>query len=125
MYKTLLTATLALGITGMTALSTKASTLIFADNFNQENNGVRALNYSSFNNWDVTNGSVDLYGRASNGFGSLLVRTNGAFVDLDGFTGTAGTLTSKQTFTFNPGDILTLHPDFSQINLKAQSRDEK
>ena len=35
MYKTLLTATLALGITGMTALSTKASTLIFADNFNQ------------------------------------------------------------------------------------------
>ncbi|WP_204366557.1 hypothetical protein, partial [Crocosphaera watsonii] len=107
MYKTLLTATLALGITGMTALSTKASTLIFADNFNQENNGVRALNYSSFNNWDVTNGSVDLYGRASNGFGSLLVRTNGAFVDLDGSTGTAGTLTSKQTFTFNPGDILT------------------
>ncbi|CCQ49461.1 PEP-CTERM sorting domain-containing protein [Crocosphaera watsonii] len=113
MYKTLLTATLALGITGMTALSTKASTLVFADNFNQENNGVRALNYSSFNNWDVTNGSVDLYGRASNGFGSLLVRTNGAFVDLDGSTGTAGTLTSKQTFTFNPGDILTLQYDLS------------
>jgi hypothetical protein len=65
------------------------------DNFNGENGGVGLLNYTTFANWSVTQGSVDLIG---NGFFDFYPG-NGLFVDLNGSTGVSGTLTSKATFT--------------------------
>jgi hypothetical protein len=66
---------------------------IFFDNFNSENGGVGKLNYNTFNNWTVSNGTVDLIG---NDFYQLGIPTSyGLFVDMDGSTGDAGKMTSK------------------------------
>jgi hypothetical protein len=61
----------------------------FFDNFDTENGGVSALNYTGFANWTVSDGSVDL---AANGFSGL--SGSGMFVDLDGSTSNAGKMTS-------------------------------
>ena len=67
---------------------------ILSDNFNSENGGLAQLNYTNFANFNVTAGSVDLIGNGSFDF----YPGNGLYVDLDGSTGQAGTLTTKQTF---------------------------
>jgi hypothetical protein len=67
--------------------TTSAST-IFSDNFDSENLG---LNYTSFANWTVSDGSVDLIGQP-NFFN--FIPGNGRYVDLDGSSGNAGKLTS-------------------------------
>jgi hypothetical protein len=97
----------------ITAVSVHAAT-IFSDNFNSENGGVAnssTLNYNSFANWTVSppgpNGTVDLIG---NGYFDFYPG-NGLYVDLDGSSGSAGTLTSSSlslgpgsySFTFNLG----------------------
>ncbi len=72
---------------------------IFSDNFNSENGGVGALNYSGFKNFTVTDGTVDLIG--NNLYD--LYPGNGLYVDLDGTSGQAGVLTTKQSFNLTPG----------------------
>jgi hypothetical protein len=67
------------------------ATVIFSDNFNTENGGIGQLNYNSFANWSVTNGTVDLIG--SPGFFDFFPG-HGLYVDLDGTSFQAGTLTS-------------------------------
>lgn len=69
----------------------------FLDTFNTENGGVGKLDYTSFANWIVTAGSVDLIG---NGLFDIYPG-NGLYVDLNGSTGVSGTLTSK--VLFSPG----------------------
>lgn len=66
--------------------------IIFEDNFDSENGGVGALNYNSFANWSVNNGTVDLIG---NGFFDFFP-DNGLYVDLDGSTGDAGVMRNVQ-----------------------------
>ncbi|MGQ0655538.1 MAG: PEP-CTERM sorting domain-containing protein [Betaproteobacteria bacterium] len=73
--------------------------VIFADNFDAENGGAGALNYSSFANWTVSNGTVDLIG---NGFADLLPG-NGLYVDLDGSSVNAGVLTKTAALSLSPG----------------------
>jgi hypothetical protein len=58
----------------------------FFDDFDDENGGVGQLNYNMFQNWFVTDGTVDLIG---NGFFDLQPG-HGLYVDLDGSTGDAG-----------------------------------
>jgi hypothetical protein len=72
----------------------RADTILLSDNFNSENGGVGKLNYTKFANFNVTAGSVDLIG---NGFFDFYPG-NGLYIDLDGSTNQAGTLTSKLTF---------------------------
>ena len=81
----------------ITAVSVHAAP-IFSDNFNSENGGVGALNYNGFANWSVSGGTVDLIG---NGFFDFYPG-NGLYVDLDGSTAAAGTLTSS-SFSLGPG----------------------
>jgi hypothetical protein len=64
---------------------------VFSDNFNSENGGNGALNYTGFANWTVTNGTVDLIG---NGYFDFLPG-NGLYVDMDGSTDQAGTIVSS------------------------------
>lgn len=66
---------------------------IFQDDFNGENAGHEALNYSSFSHWRVASGTgtVDLIG---NGGTFDFLPGNGLYVDLDGSTGLAGLLES-------------------------------
>lgn len=77
--------------------STAQAGVLFSDNFNSENSGAAALNYTSFANWDVTDGTVDLIG---NGYFDVYPG-NGLFIDLDGSSSKAGVLTTKATF--DPG----------------------
>ncbi len=74
----------------------RADTILFQDDFNSENGGSGALNYNSFANWDVTDGTVDLIGTNFYDFHP----GNGLYVDLDGSTSNAGVLTTKQEFTY-------------------------
>jgi hypothetical protein len=82
-----------LGAIALLALAAQANAdvLIFADDFNGENGGVGALNYNGFANWTVNPQSVDLIG---NGFFDLFPG-NGLYVDLDGTTGSPGTMTTN------------------------------
>ena len=75
-----------------------ADIVLFQDNFDSEHGGVGILNYNSFANWTVTDGTVDLIG---NGYYDFYPG-NGLYVDLDGSTSNAGVLTSKTSFTFLP-----------------------
>lgn len=76
--------------------------LIFFDDFSQE--GPPQLNYRNFQNWNVSDGSVDLLDPdnvSQFGIPNGLSSTN--FVDLDGSTGNAGTMTTTQEFDLGPG----------------------
>lgn len=76
--------------------------VIFIDDFNSENGGVAnssTLNYAGFDNWTVSDGTVDLIG---NGYFDFYP-TSGLYVDLDGSTGDAGVMTSKTSFSLGPG----------------------
>jgi hypothetical protein len=76
------------------ASAAHASILVFSDNFNSENGGAAHLNYTKFANWNVVSGSVDLIGNGSFDF----YPGNGLYVDLDGSTQQAGTITTKSAF---------------------------
>lgn len=73
---------------------------IFYDNFDTENGGNGTSNYSSFSNWTINNGSVDLVGGGywDGDHQTDLSYGDGLSVDLDGSTGTAGVMSSN---TFN------------------------
>jgi len=77
----------------------KTEAVLLYDNFNSENNGNGALNYSSFSKWTISNGSVDLIG---NGFHDFFPR-NGLYVDLDGTTSDPAIMGSKKCFVLEPG----------------------
>lgn len=67
---------------------------IFYDNFDAENGGTGVFNYSSFSNWTVGPGTVDLIG---NGFFDFQPG-NGLYVDLDGSSGQAGLMLSHAIY---------------------------
>jgi len=79
--------------------------LFFKDNFDSENNNVGELNYTSFANWTVDNGAVDLVGEGFvyDGVDFDFWPGNGQYVDLDGTTDKAGTFITKTTFNLLPG----------------------
>lgn len=81
---------------GTAGISTAAP--VFSDNFNSELPGI---NYNSFQNWAVTDGTVDVIG---NGFYDFLPG-NGLYVDLDGSTANAGVLRSNP-ISVGAGDYL-------------------
>jgi hypothetical protein len=78
------------------------ATVIFSDNFDGENGGIGQLNYNSFSNWSVTNGTVDLIG--SPGFFDFFPG-HGLYVDLDGTSFHAGTFSSNGIFV-TPGNYM-------------------
>lgn len=84
--------------------------VLFADNFNSEGGGNGGANYSSFANWTVTRGAVDLipYG----GYFDFFPR-NGLYIDTCGTVGIGGTLVTKQSFNFIPGVIYNLSFDLA------------
>jgi hypothetical protein len=80
--------------------------IVFQDNFAEEPNST-ITNYPSFQNWDVTNGYVDLL---SSGY----CNTANPCVDLDGSTATASgsTMLSKNAFNLVAGVTYTITLDF-------------
>ena len=78
------------------------ATVVFSDNFDPENNRVGVYNWTSFANWNVLEGCVDLHG---NGFHDVQPGT-GLYVDLDGSCDAAGTIETKSAFTLQPGNYV-------------------
>ena len=68
--------------------------VVFSDNFNLTT--TQSLNQTTFMNWTVTSGSVDVIG--DGGSYAFLPVGNGNYVDLNGSTGQPGELTTKMTF---------------------------
>lgn len=91
---------IAIAVIGLFLVSSDSfASVIFSDNFNLENGGAGVLNYNTFTKWVVSDGTVDLIG---NGFYDLFPG-NGLYVDLDGSTGNAGVMTTRNTITLVPG----------------------
>jgi hypothetical protein len=72
------------------------ATIILQDNFDSEAGaaGNSSLNYNSFANWTVSDGTVDVVAN-TNGWGISCAGNAGKCVDMDGSTGDAGVLTSS------------------------------
>ena len=87
---------------GLLATPALAGIVVLSDNFDSES---LAYNYTSFANWNVTYGAVDLIGQPD--FYDFLPG-NGRYVDMDGSICQAGTLASKTSFTINAGDSYEL-----------------
>jgi hypothetical protein len=91
---------------GMLALLWSANAasgaIVFSENFNAENGGVEQLNYDSFAQFDVVDGTgtVDLIG---NGGTFDFLPGNGLYVDLDGTTNDSGLLISSVPISLGPG----------------------
>ncbi|MEE8526203.1 MAG: PKD domain-containing protein, partial [Thermoanaerobaculia bacterium] len=84
---------------GFVELSEGSGVVVFEETFDGENSGLGQLSYSSFERWEVSDGSVDLIG---NDFFDFLP-DNGLFLDLDGTSGDAGTLRSRSLIALTPG----------------------
>ena len=93
------------------------ATVIFSDNFDDENGGVGVLNYFDFDNWNVENGTVDLIG---NGYFDFLPG-NGLYVDLDGSTSDPGEMVSSTPITLGPG---TYHLSFDLAGNRRNNASE-
>ena len=78
------------------------ATVVFADNFDSENNRAGVYNWTTFASWNVLEGCVDLHG---NGFHDVQPGT-GLYVDLDGSCDSAGTIETKTAFTLQPGNYV-------------------
>ncbi|MEH6527396.1 MAG: VPLPA-CTERM sorting domain-containing protein [Sneathiella sp.] len=92
-----------LAIIAFTATSAQAAVITkLTDNF--DNEGTPQANYAGFTNWDITEGSVDLVGP---GYFAHLCREalGNSCVDLDGSTGNAGVMTTKDEFAAGTYDV--------------------
>lgn len=90
------------------------------DTFDSENGGTAALNYNSFTNWDVTDGTVDLIGQGSTWD---FLPGNGLYVDLDGSTQNAGIMTSKIAFQFESGKLYELSFSLAGSNTNSTNNE--
>ena len=72
------------------SFASAAPTVVFSDDFDSENGGDAELDYDSFSNWNVSDGTVDLIGNGSYDF----LPGNGLYVDMDGSEKDAGIMTS-------------------------------
>ncbi len=91
-----------LALSALMAAPVSAAT-IFADNFDAEGGSV--LNYTGFQNWTVSEGTVDLV--KSGDFSIVCLGGTGSCVDLDGSTNDGGRMDSLP-FSFNAGDRVEL-----------------
>lgn len=95
MLKTTLGFASACALSAMLLASAPASAgNLFQPNFNSENGGNGQLNYTGFQNFSVSSGSVDLIGNGFFDFNS----NNNLYVDMAGSSGQYGALTTNGTF---------------------------
>ncbi len=77
--------------------------VVFSDGFEGES-AVSVLNFNSFDNWTVSNGTVDLI---KTGDYSINCRTGNLCVDLDGSTKNAGILALTTPIAYGMGDLVS------------------
>ena len=109
-----LLSTAALALAAIWASQAQAANLL-SDNFDSENGGATAIQYTGFSKFTVVapaGSGVDLVSN-TNGFGITCAGASGSCVDLDGTPGPA-TIQTKSTYNFAAGDIVTLSFELSQ-----------
>lgn len=74
--------------------------IIFSDNFDADN-ATSLLNFDNLINWTVSGGTIDYI--RSGGFGISCTGGTGGCLDMDGSTGNAGRITTRQVFDFDDG----------------------
>lgn len=82
--------------------SVDPATVLLEDNFDKENGGNGIFDWTSFANWNVLAGCVDLHG---NGLFDVQPG-NGLYVDLDGSCAAGGTIETKTAFSLQPGNYI-------------------
>jgi len=97
---TLKSMTTAVALTAALIAAPAHAGVIFSDNFDADNTA-SVLNFNSLVNWTVGSGTIDYIRHG--GFGIGCVGGSGGCLDMDGSTGNAGRITSKQVFTFDSG----------------------
>ena len=85
----------------LSSIALAGPTYIFDDDFDSENGGNYQLNYTGFDNWVVSDGSVDLIGEGSP---YDYQPGHGLYVDMDGSSNDAGLMTSS--IALDPGQYL-------------------
>lgn len=73
-------------------------TVMVVDALDEENGGEGKSNYTDFEQFNVVDGCVDLHG---NGYFDAQPG-NGLYIDMDGSCDKAGTIETKEVFTFDP-----------------------
>lgn len=101
-----------LAVSAVAFAAPASAAVVLSDNFDSEAGAPTTLNYTGFANFDVT-GQVDLVG-TNNPYGTTGV---GSYVDLDGTSG-PGRITTKNSYSFNAGDMITL-----SMRVSANQRD--
>jgi len=103
----------------MLALPVQAGVIMFQDNFNGDL-GTSSLNFTSFTNWTVSNGTVD-YIRTPNVW-SIDSCLDGC-VDMDGSTGNGGRMTTNAIFNLLATNTYKISIDVSgnQRNQTAEN----
>ncbi len=105
----------AIALTAMTTSPAFAG-VVFSDNFDGENGGATALNYTGYANFASTGGgTTDLVAN-----GDFSIACSGSCVDLDGSPG-PGELTSLNSFAFNTGDFVRLTFDIGGSQRRSGS----
>jgi len=94
--------------------------VIFSDNFNNESPTSSVTNYTSFDNWNVFHGSVDLVEAGTNSWFDPLLG-DGFFVDLDGSTRSGGKIRTNTAFSFNAGQEYRLTFDLAGNNRNSET----
>lgn len=110
----------AAALLGGAAFAPTNAAVVLSDNFDAENAGLVALNYTGFANFTVTGGSVDL---VTSSVGIACLGGGGSCVDLDGSSNAGGTLTTAANYAFNAGDMVTLSIDLGG-NQRGGASDE-
>ncbi len=98
--KNLYSTALALGLCILTTDSFSA--VVFSDSFEGESSQ-SVKNYSPFEFWNVTDGTVDLVSEADGGFGGISCSDGTRCLDLDGSSSDSGVLKTKQQFALSAG----------------------
>lgn len=99
-----------LAIATLFAANTASAQVLLSDNFNGLAGGNSSLNFTSFPNWTVLSGTVDVV--KSGDYSITCTGGSGSCIDLDGSTGQAGTI-GTQTFFFGAGERFNLTFDMS------------
>jgi PEP-CTERM motif len=92
------------------------------DNFDTEAGGGSSLNHTDLDNFEVTDGTIDVVRTPAFGI-TCAGGAGSSCIDLDGSTNDSGTIVSRNSYAFNAGDLITLKFDMSG-NQRNSSSDQ-
>lgn len=91
-----------IAVTATLLAAPASAAIVFSDNFDAENGGLSALNYTGFANWTVSDGTVDIIAHPG-----LACRGGaGSCVDLDGSSADSGVFRQNVAIAYAAGETV-------------------